>query len=98
MDPFFALPQNNLMPNGEANVTRDVFEIPHADRHSAGHYRCAADNRVGAADTREIFVNVLCKEIIIWTLSDIARIEPFLFRSCARNRSRARFHSHGRRL
>lgn len=49
------------MPNGEANVTRDVFEIPHADRHSAGHYRCAADNRVGAADTREIFVNVLCK-------------------------------------
>lgn len=49
------------MPNGEANVTGNVFEILHADRHSAGHYRCSADNRVGAADTREIFVNVLCK-------------------------------------
>ena len=53
--------QNNLMPNGEANVTGNVFEILHADRHSAGHYRCSADNRVGAADTRDIFVNVLCK-------------------------------------
>jgi hypothetical protein len=57
---FFDL-QNNLMPNGEANVTGNVFEILHADRHSAGHYRCSADNRVGTADTREIFVNVLCK-------------------------------------
>lgn len=56
-------PQNNLMPNGEANVTGNTFEILHADRHSAGHYRCSADNRVGAADTREIFVNVLCKEM-----------------------------------
>lgn len=52
------------MPNGEANVTGNVFEILHADRHSAGHYRCSADNRVGAADTREIFVNVLCKKKI----------------------------------
>jgi hypothetical protein len=52
------------MPNGEANVTGNVFEILHADRHSAGHYRCSADNRVGAADTREIFVNVLCKETL----------------------------------
>lgn len=50
------------MPNGEANVTGNTFEILHGDRHSAGHYRCSADNRVGAADTREIFVNVLCKE------------------------------------
>lgn len=58
-----ALLQNNLMPNGEANVTGNIFEILHADRHSAGHYRCSADNRVGAADTREIFVNVLCKEL-----------------------------------
>jgi len=49
------------MPNGEANVTGNTFEIPHADRHSAGHYRCSADNRVGAADMREIFVNVLCE-------------------------------------
>lgn len=49
------------MPNGDANITGNVFEILHADRHSAGHYRCSADNRVGAADTREIFVNVLCK-------------------------------------
>jgi hypothetical protein len=53
--------QNNLMPNGEANVTGNVFEITHADRHSAGHYRCSADNRVGAADMREVFVNVLCE-------------------------------------
>ncbi|XP_070504142.1 lachesin-like [Chironomus tepperi] len=51
--------KNNVMPNGEANVTGNTFEIPHADRHSAGHYRCSADNRVGAADMREIFVNVL---------------------------------------
>lgn len=56
-----SLQQNNLMPNGEANVTGNVFEVLHSDRHSAGHYRCSADNRVGAADTREIFVNVLCK-------------------------------------
>lgn len=55
--------QNNLMPNGEANITGNAFEIVHSDRHSAGHYRCSADNRVGAADTREIFVNVLCKKI-----------------------------------
>lgn len=58
---FFTSLQNNLMPNGEANVTGNVFEILHADRHSAGHYRCSADNRVGAPDTRDIFVNVLCK-------------------------------------
>lgn len=58
---FTFFPQNNLMPNGEANVTGNVFEILHADRHSAGHYRCSADNRVGAPDTRDIFVNVLCK-------------------------------------
>jgi len=49
------------MPNGEANVTGNIFELPQADRHSAGIYRCAADNRVGVADTRDTFVNVLCK-------------------------------------
>ncbi|CRK87748.1 CLUMA_CG001542, isoform A [Clunio marinus] len=38
--------KNNLMPNSEANVTGNIFEIVHADRHSAGHYRCSADNRV----------------------------------------------------
>lgn len=52
------------MPNGEANVTGNIFEIPHADRHSAGHYRCSADNRVGAPDMREIFVNVLCEFVM----------------------------------
>ncbi|CAO1442941.1 unnamed protein product [Diamesa hyperborea] len=51
--------KNNLMPNGEANLTGNVFEMLHADRHSAGHYRCTADNRVGTADTRDVFVNVL---------------------------------------
>lgn len=64
------------MPNGEANVTGNVFEILHADRHSAGHYRCSADNRVGAADTREMFVNVLCKTII-FIVSEIVRINHF---------------------
>lgn len=53
------------MPNGDANVTGNVFEVLHADRHSAGHYRCSADNRVGAADTKDIFVNVLCEIVII---------------------------------
>lgn len=33
----------------------------HADRHTVGHYRCTADNRVGQPDGRDIFVNVLCK-------------------------------------
>ncbi|XP_063695860.1 lachesin-like [Culicoides brevitarsis] len=51
--------KNNVMPNGEANVTGNVLEIMHATRHTAGHYRCTADNRVGQTDTREIFVNVL---------------------------------------
>lgn len=53
--------QNNVMPNGEANITTDVLEIMHADRHRVGHYKCTADNRVGEPDTREIAVNVLCK-------------------------------------
>lgn len=51
------------MPNGESNVTGTVYEITHADRHSAGHYKCSADNRVGSADSRDIFVNVLCEFI-----------------------------------
>lgn len=37
----------------------------HADRHTIGHYRCTADNRVGQPDSRDIFVNVLCKYQII---------------------------------
>lgn len=52
------------MPNGEANLTGNVFEMLHADRHSAGHYRCTADNRVGTADTRDVFVNVLCEYFV----------------------------------
>lgn len=70
----FSRSQNNLMPNGEANVTGNTFEILHGDRHSAGHYRCSADNRVGAADTREIFVNVLCKEMNHRSLSLYAHL------------------------
>lgn len=53
--------QNNVMPNGEANITNSVLEMMHADRHTVGHYKCTADNRVGQPDTRDIFVNVLCK-------------------------------------
>lgn len=53
--------KNNVLPNGEANITGNVLEIQHASRHTAGHYRCTADNRVGQTDTREIYVNVLCK-------------------------------------
>lgn len=49
------------MPNGEENVTNSILEMMHADRHTVGHYRCTADNRVGQPDTRDIFVNVLCK-------------------------------------
>lgn len=49
------------MPNGEANITNTVLEIMHADRHTVGHYKCTADNRVGQPDQRDIFVNVLCK-------------------------------------
>lgn len=59
--PFFF--QNNVMPNGEANITNSVLEMMHADRHTVGHYKCTADNRVGQPDIREIFVNVLCKYI-----------------------------------
>lgn len=53
--------QNNVMPNGEANITNNVLEMMHADRHTVGNYRCTADNRVGQPDSREIYVNVLCK-------------------------------------
>ncbi|EAA07116.5 AGAP010422-PA, partial [Anopheles gambiae str. PEST] len=51
--------KNNMMPNGEANKTGNVLDILHANRHSSGHYKCTADNRVGQPDTREVFVNVL---------------------------------------
>lgn len=53
--------KNNMMPNGEANITGNILELQHANRHTAGHYRCIADNRVGQTDAREINVNVLCK-------------------------------------
>lgn len=49
------------MPNGEPNITNSVLEMMHADRHTVGHYKCTADNRVGQPDVREILVNVLCK-------------------------------------
>jgi hypothetical protein len=49
------------MPNGEANFTGNILEMMHVNRHTTGHYRCTADNRVGQPDNREIFVNVLCK-------------------------------------
>lgn len=49
------------MPNGEANITNNVLEMMHADRHTVGNYRCTADNRVGQPDSREIYVNVQCK-------------------------------------
>lgn len=60
--------KNNVMPNGEANITGNVLEIMHANRHTAGHYRCTADNRVGQPDTREIFVNVQCKYIFAFNI------------------------------
>lgn len=53
--------KNNVMPNGEANITGNILELQHANRHTAGHYRCTADNRVGQTDSKEINVNVLCK-------------------------------------
>lgn len=62
--------KNNVMPNGEVNVTGNVLEIMHATRHTAGHYRCTADNRVGQTDTREIFVNVLCEFECFFSLVD----------------------------
>uniref|UniRef100_A0A182IJW6 Ig-like domain-containing protein n=1 Tax=Anopheles atroparvus TaxID=41427 RepID=A0A182IJW6_ANOAO len=51
--------KNNVMPNGEANKTGNVLEIVHANRHTSGHYKCTADNRVGQPDSREVLVNVL---------------------------------------
>ncbi|ETN67914.1 hypothetical protein AND_000256 [Anopheles darlingi] len=52
--------KNNVMPNGEANKTGNTLEIMHANRHTSGHYKCTADNRVGQPDTREVLINVLC--------------------------------------
>ena len=49
------------MPNGETNITGNILEILHTNRHTAGHYKCTADNRVGTPDSREIYVNVLCE-------------------------------------
>lgn len=49
------------MPNGEANITNNVLEMMHADRHTVGHYKCTADNRVGQPDQRDVSVNVLCE-------------------------------------
>lgn len=57
--------QNNVLPSGEPNKTGTVFEVPHANRHTSGHYKCTADNRVGQPDSREIVVNVLCKYISV---------------------------------
>nr|XP_029732048.1 igLON family member 5-like [Aedes albopictus] len=51
--------RNNLLPTGEPNKTGNAFLVPHANRHSSGHYKCTADNRVGQPDSREIVVNVL---------------------------------------
>ncbi|XP_058835300.1 protein amalgam-like [Topomyia yanbarensis] len=51
--------RNNVLPNGEANKTGNVFDVMHATRHTSGHYKCTADNRVGQPDSREIVVNVL---------------------------------------
>ncbi|XP_065077868.1 leucine-rich repeats and immunoglobulin-like domains protein 3 [Ochlerotatus camptorhynchus] len=51
--------RNNVLPSGEPNKTGTVFEVPHANRHTSGHYKCTADNRVGQPDSREIVVNVL---------------------------------------
>ncbi|XP_055312751.1 neural cell adhesion molecule 1-like [Sitodiplosis mosellana] len=51
--------KNNVLPNGEPNSTNNILEMMHADRHTVGHYRCTADNRVGQPDGRDIFVNVL---------------------------------------
>uniref|UniRef100_A0A182FBL9 Ig-like domain-containing protein n=2 Tax=Anopheles albimanus TaxID=7167 RepID=A0A182FBL9_ANOAL len=51
--------KNNVMPNGEANRTGNTLEIMHANRHTSGHYKCTADNRVGQPDTREVLINVL---------------------------------------
>ncbi|XP_052873378.1 uncharacterized protein LOC128278687 [Anopheles cruzii] len=49
--------KNNVMPNGEANKTGNVLEIMHANRHTSGHYKCTADNRVGQPDAREVLIN-----------------------------------------
>ncbi|XP_053675179.1 lachesin-like [Anopheles nili] len=51
--------KNNVMPNGEANTTGNVLDIVHANRHSSGHYKCTADNRVGQPDFKDVFINVM---------------------------------------
>lgn len=59
------------MPNGEANITNNILEMMHADRHTVGQYKCTADNRVGTPDQRDIFVNVLCEsneQCRFWTI------------------------------
>lgn len=53
--------KNNVLPSGERSVSGLTFNIPHADRHSAGQYQCTADNGVGQPDTRHITLNVLCE-------------------------------------
>lgn len=57
--------KNNVLPNAEANFTDNILEILTATRHTVGSYRCTADNRVGQPDTREIFVNVMCKDFVV---------------------------------
>lgn len=52
------------MFNGEPNITRDVLEIMHANRHSSGIYKCTADNKVGQSDSREIVVTVSRKYLL----------------------------------
>jgi hypothetical protein len=63
------------MPTGEANVTKNILEISHANRHTAGHYRCTADNRVGQPDSKDVVVNVLCK----WKLTYIINTKKYVF-------------------
>lgn len=75
------------MPNGEANITNSVLEMMHADRHTVGNYRCTADNRVGQPDSREIYVNVLCKYSIKTMQHTVENHCPYI--QCKVNMSRA---------
>ncbi|VVC26794.1 Fibronectin type III,Immunoglobulin subtype,Immunoglobulin-like domain,Immunoglobulin-like [Cinara cedri] len=51
--------KNNVLPNGERNMTGDTYIIQSATRHDAGVYICTAYNSVGQPAEQTITVNIL---------------------------------------
>ncbi|KAK9510171.1 hypothetical protein O3M35_005012 [Rhynocoris fuscipes] len=59
---------------GKKSVQGASLTIEQTNRHHAGTYMCTADNGVGAAVTREITLNILCKLYLIFIVDFNIRV------------------------